>query len=218
LPDEFIAHRLGLIPLISTDIGTSIQYSRECSCQQYCPLCSVSLQLNVRCTGEEPITVTSHDLISSHPLIKPVSFSDNDPGISIVKLRQGQELHVKCIAKKGTSKEHAKWSPCAGTAFEYDPHNRFRHTTYWVEEDVKSEWPISKNGELEPEPLEDEPFDYNAKPNKFYLNVESTGSLEPKEIITGGLKIMIAKLAMIQMELNNIAETKSAPKTEMRMF
>lgn len=33
-------------------------------------------------------------------------------------------------------------------------------------------------------PREDEPFDFLAKPEKFYMNVETVGSLKPKEVIT----------------------------------
>lgn len=67
----------------------------------------------------------------------------NDPegrGSIICKLRKGQELKFRCIAKKGIAKEHAKWSPVSAVAFEYDPHNKLRHIDYWYEEDAKEEW------------------------------------------------------------------------------
>ena len=59
-------------------------------------------------------------------------------------MRQGQEVKFKCIAKKGVAKEHAKWAPSCGVAFEYDPDNKLRHVHYWVEEDVDKEWPKSQ--------------------------------------------------------------------------
>jgi DNA-directed RNA polymerase II subunit RPB3 len=96
----------------------------------------------------------------------------NDSGILIVKLRKGHELNLKCIAKKGVAKEHAKWSPVSGVAFEYDPYNKLRHTHYWIEEDEKKEWPLSKNASLEAPPDPNAPFDYNAKPDRFYFSSE----------------------------------------------
>lgn len=70
------------------------------------------------------------------------------------------------------AKEHAKWSPVSGVAFEYDPYNKLRHTHYWIEEDEKKEWPLSKNAALEAPPDPNAPFDYNAKPDRFYFSSE----------------------------------------------
>lgn len=92
--------------------------------------------------------------------------------ILIVKMRPGQELKLKCIAKKGVAKEHAKWSPVYGVSFEYDPYNRLRHSHYWIEEDEKLEWGVSANAAEETPVDPNEPFDYNAKPDKYYIEVE----------------------------------------------
>jgi DNA-directed RNA polymerase II subunit RPB3 len=66
---------------------------------------------------------------------------------------------------------------------EYDPYNKLRHTSYWFEKDIRTEWPLGDNAKEEVEPRDDEPFDYNAKANKFYLNLETDGSLGPQEVI-----------------------------------
>lgn len=84
---------------------------------------------------------------------------------------------------QGLAKEHAKWSPCSAVSFEYDPHNRLRHTSYWFEDDIKKEWPLSHNAQEEEPPRDDEPFDYNLKPNKYYFCVETDGSLGPQEVV-----------------------------------
>jgi DNA-directed RNA polymerase II subunit RPB3 len=87
------------------------------------------------------------------------------------------------LLSQGIAKEHAKWSPCSAVAFEYDPHNKLRHTSYWFESDARAEWPVSENGKEEEPPRDDQPFDFNAQPRQFYFEVETDGSLGPQEVV-----------------------------------
>jgi DNA-directed RNA polymerase II subunit RPB3 len=144
LPDEFICHRLGLIPLNSKNC-VDIQSSRDCDCDGYCELCSVVLTLNAKCTGNEIMKVFARDLVVSdgrpnEEIGTPVITDPEGQGSVIVKLRRGQSINMRCIAKKGIAKEHAKWAPSAAIGFEYDPNNKLRHIDYWYEEDAKKEW------------------------------------------------------------------------------
>lgn len=40
-----------------------------------------------------------------------------------------------------------------------------------------------KSAQYEAEPEPDEPFDYNAKPQTFYLEAEGTGALPVKDVV-----------------------------------
>ncbi|CDH51848.1 rna polymerase rpb3 rpb11 dimerization domain-containing protein [Lichtheimia corymbifera JMRC:FSU:9682] len=206
LADEFLSHRLGMVPIDSRDVE-KLRYTRDCTCSQYCPECSVELTMHVKCTDDRTKYVTSRDLISSNPSFVPVIQDKDDPGVLLAKLRKGHELKLKCIAKKGVAKEHAKWSPVCGVAFEYDPYNKLRHTQYWFEESEK-EWPLSHNAKYEDPPDPEAPFDYNAKPDRFYFEAETVGSLSPDEVVTMALKTLVDKLAYIQMQIQEEVDTK----------
>lgn len=207
LPDEMLAHRLGMIPLISTDATRVLVDHRECSCEEGCDRCSVELTLSARCEEKGIMPVTSKMLVRSNNMGtsydddmysndpqpsavksldfgKPLGFDDPQmDGIMLVKMRKGQELRVRCIARKGFAKEHAKWSPVSAIGFEYDPHNALRHTSYWYELDPKAEWPLSDNAREEEPPNDAAPFDFNRKANKFYFDVETVGSMSPIEVV-----------------------------------
>lgn len=203
LADEFLAHRLGLIPLASHRVR-ELKYTRDCNCMQYCPSCSVELLLHVRCTDDQTRKVTSNELISNHDSIRPISGdagSDSSSGILVVKLRKGQELKVRCIAKKGVGKEHAKWSPATSVAFEYDPDNLLHHTQFWTEEDANKEWPKSLHSEASSYGLVGEAFNAALEPDRFFFTVESTGAVKPEDILLNAVAILQGKLGTLQLHL-----------------
>ncbi len=104
LPDEGLAHRLGLIP-IKTDLARFNEPSKcECQSETGCSNCRVMLVLD---SGDSDVTRTifSNELSSEDDSIKPISDK-----ISIVQLTQGQRVKVECYARLGRGTEHAKWN------------------------------------------------------------------------------------------------------------
>ena len=104
LPDEGLAHRLGLIPL-KTDLSRFNEPSKcDCQSESGCSNCRVMLVLD---SGDSDVTRTilSNELSSEDDSIKPVSDK-----IAIVQLTQGQRIKVECYARLGRGTEHAKWN------------------------------------------------------------------------------------------------------------
>jgi DNA-directed RNA polymerase II subunit RPB3 len=128
LSDEFIAHRLGLVPLTSHTIN-QFNYTRDCSCEDSCEHCSVELKLNVKCTDDNTnMEVTTNDLITNNNDVRPALVWEEEeeehtekPGILIVKLRKNQEIKLRATALKGIGKLHAKWSPVATVTYQIVP-------------------------------------------------------------------------------------------------
>jgi len=107
--DELIAHRLGLIPL-KTDLDR-FNLPEDCDCKIAlgCPKCRVLLVLDAEATDKVK-TVTSGDLVSEDPEIKPISDT-----IPIVKLAPGQKVKLEAYARLGKGIEHAKWQPTSSS-------------------------------------------------------------------------------------------------------
>ncbi|KAH7105572.1 DNA-directed RNA polymerase [Auriculariales sp. MPI-PUGE-AT-0066] len=234
LVDELLSHRLGMIPLISTDCDESMRYTRDCGCDNYCAYCAVMLHLHIKATeNDSTVNVTSNHLevapipsdqnVEEGPELlrrvpnfgKPVGKDNPDVApVLIAKLRKGQEIKLRCIAKKGVAKEHAKWSPCSAVSFEYDPHNKLRHTSYWFEGEISKEWPKTANAQYEEELAPDAPFDYTAKPNKFYVEAETVGSLDPKDVVLKGLEELQNRLAKLILDLEKYGQEDSGNQDE----
>ncbi|KAL1305156.1 hypothetical protein AAFC00_002080 [Neodothiora populina] len=231
LADEFLAHRLGLIPLSAKNID-DLLYTRDCDCDQYCENCAVILRLNAsNRSSDEIVKVFAKDLYIDSafstsrtpygaaasaaiddnlpPRGEPVVMDPEGQGALLCKLRRGQELKLRCIAKKGIAKEHAKWMPTAAMGFEYDPHNKLRHADLWYESDKVEEWPESKNAQWEEPPQEGEVFDYDAEPNQYYINLEGTGVMPPDQIMHSGIRVLQQKLATLIQELSGVDQNST---------
>jgi len=211
LPDEYIAHRIGLIPLWSESHVDNMVCHRECQCFDGCEKCSVVFTLDERADKDSTYNCTTLHLKSQTTTVRPAagpdfnkqrtdfainpvtgdSYERNEDEILICKLRKGQHIKFRAMAKRGFGKEHAKWIP-AIVGFEYDPDNALRHTVYPKPE----EWPKSAHSNLEEDQHQAE-FDTLGEPDKFYMTVEPIGQLKPETIMLNSLKILKQKLANI---------------------
>ena len=147
--DEFLAHRLGLLP-IDSRAADRYQYSRDCSCATSCPNCTVRYTLDVFATDDGVTEVTHLDIQaegSSVPLPVPlwdrtISADDNrKAGVLIAKLRKNQHLKLSMQAKKGIAKMHAKYMPTGTVSMRYE-------NVITVDRDIEYTTPIEHRREI----------------------------------------------------------------------
>lgn len=122
LYDEIISHRLGLLPL-KTDLNT-YRLPRECDCGGFgCPLCQVSLTLEMQNTSNSPLVIYSGDLVSNDPQTVPV-----DPNIPLVKIDKNDKVILEAYAILGRAKDHSKFSAVSNIFFRNLPNIEFDDT------------------------------------------------------------------------------------------
>jgi DNA-directed RNA polymerase subunit D len=165
LPDETLAHRLGLVPL-TTDLDSYSTPDRcECKSELGCSRCRVVLTLDVKADAE-PRTVYSGDLVSEDPKIRPAS-----PNIELVKLAPGQSVKFEAYARLGVGKTHAKWQPVSMCVFQH----------------VGDEEVVALRGGSSPSAP-------SKGGTCFLFTVESNGCLPPERIVSESARILIGKL------------------------
>jgi len=130
--DEYIAHRLGLIPLTSKEALTKYKPPEECAEAGekgvFSEDCFVKLELEGFGEPGKIVILYSGDLKSSDPDVKPVY--DRIPIVALTgkktvvyneEIIAKQEIKLEAYARLGRGKEHAKWSPVTVAAHKYVP-------------------------------------------------------------------------------------------------
>lgn len=146
LADEYIVHRLGLVPLHSEHVDKYV-FPQDCEeCDDFCAKCSVTYVLRVEAEDNSTVrTVTSKDLMldasedSLAATVRPVHDSgdvdrkpqgihsnpkrggDATDGIVIFRLSRGQKIDMRCLVRKGIGKDHAKHSSMCTVAYRIMP-------------------------------------------------------------------------------------------------
>ncbi len=208
LQDEFLAHRIGLVPL-KTDLDTyNLPENCTCNSEFGCNLCRVSLALEVE-AEDSKITVYSGDFKSENPMITPASQK-----IPIVKLAPEQKIRLEAYARLGKGKDHARWQPVSMCAYKYLPIISTNEKlcdscgdcikacpkSILLKAGNKIEIRNTNNCTL----CQDCVDACQKKPkaikvtwdeSSFILDIESTGALSPERILREALNILDAKLA-----------------------
>lgn len=117
LYDEIIAHRLGLIPIVTPLDDLTLR--EECTCGGVgCTACEIHMELLYE--GESTIdTVYSEQLKVTNDPDSPIK--SVHAKVPILKLSRKQKVHIECIARLGFGKNHARWQPVSTISYKYYP-------------------------------------------------------------------------------------------------
>lgn len=102
--DEYLAHRLALVPLTTPADKYNMPDQCDCKREDGCSNCSAMLVLDSGKT-DQTTDVTSARLSSEDPDVRPIS-----DDIPIATLAPMQKVVMECHARLGRGSEHAKWN------------------------------------------------------------------------------------------------------------
>ena len=221
LQDEFLSHRIGLVPL-KTDLDTyNLPENCECKSEFGCNLCRVSLVLEVE-AEDRRMTVYSGDLKSENPAALPVSSR-----IPIVKLAPEQRIRLEAYARLGKGKDHARWQPVSKCAYKYMPSVQIDTKLCDLCGDCIKICPeniLAKSGSQivvknvsECTLCQDcvdacrktpKAIDVTWNESSFLFSLESTGALKAERIFKEAIEILNRKLENFLIELKVIEDEK----------
>jgi len=221
LHNEFLLHRIGLIPVYTKDISsydpTKYKFTLDVNnpTQQIIDITTKNIKiLNIETNTLE----NTEDFFPKNPITK-----DN---ILITRLKPtpdgvGEKIKFEGFSSKGIGKEHIRFSPVSNSCFtnKIDPKRLEEEFKLYAAEHSDIEASKLKHKFTLEESERCFYINENGDPNVFEFTIESCGVMKPKEILVEGLNKIKLKIKNFMIELEkslsntdsliNIKETKA---------
>ena len=225
LPDEVIAQRLAMIPIPTRH--EEFHFQHECpNCAELveedrgCPMCTMIYTCKAF-GSKEGTMVTAKDLnyLGDSSLEIPEFYKS----IAITKLFNGQMVEFYATAIMGRGRDHAKWSPACGVAFEPRKIGIINNKTkakilwdlklgitakdfsdgkledYFKVEELKSQLHHVGEGTEESRDFKDA-ITLEDIPGEFVLSFETDGSMTPRTAFNMAVKELAGKFNIIEQD------------------
>ena len=229
LPDEVIAQRLAMIPIPTRH--EEFHFQHECpNCAELveedrgCPMCTMIYTCKAF-GSKEGTMVTAKDLnyLGDSSLEIPELYKS----IAITKLFNGQMVEFYATAIMGRGRDHAKWSPACGVAFEPRKIGIINNKTkakilwdlrlgitakdfsdgkledYFKVEELKSQLHHVGEGTEESRDFKDA-ITLEDIPGEFVLSFETDGSMTPRTAFNMAVKELAGKFNIIEQDTNAV--------------
>ena len=210
--DEYLAHRIGLIPFLFLENEKNFRNNEDCSCIGGCKRCTIFLKLEKKNNGNNLMNVYSSDIIqepNEYYKVKSIFIENFPKGILLCKLDKGEFISLRGILRKGIGKEHSKWSCVSTVSFREIPMIKIKEEDIKLNDKIISSCPgnVFQNEENKLK-IKNElgciqcnlcsdinpSIDISYHPNKYELNIESNGITDVKDLFKMSLSILKEKL------------------------
>lgn len=211
--DEYLAHRIGLIPFTFVENEDNFRNQEDCNCINGCEKCHLYFLLEKENNTNELLPVYSSDFqleSNKNYNIKPVEYKNFKNGILICYLDKNESISLRCRIHKGIGKDHAKWSCVSNTSFKEISSIKIMKNKLSEEETNKviSSCPVNlfyqEDGILKikneenciqcSQCTENTNIELSYHPKNFLMNIESNGSYTIKDLFQKSLSILDKKL------------------------
>ncbi|KAJ9062539.1 RNA polymerase II subunit 3, variant 3 [Entomophthora muscae] len=236
LIDEYLAHRLGLVPIDSTE-ADRLKYTRDCNCAQYCQSCSVIFKLDIKCnTVGMTRDVTTRDLISSDMNILPVFYGWSGLvaltaqirtilGLPLSRYASARKSNLHVLPKRGFPRNMP-----SGRLPQLLGLNMTPTTTLDIfntgskiarrnglKARIKSMNPLTKVKRQNRLLILGDPS-YRKAADRFYMNFETTGAIKPETVVSLALGCLEDKLKLLQLKLSEETSKVTNPPALNEMY
>lgn len=217
IPDEVLAHRLGLIP-IKADPKL---FKYKAADENYSSENSILFKLHAKCIRLPDGTATGERVYSNSLVWVPLAGQENmtispvHPDILIARLGPGQEIEAELRCEKGIGATHTKWSPVCTASYRLLPDIAFEKTLTGENAKILKKKCPSKVFDIEDgkaivknlractscrECIRDESLGVRLGKVKdhfickiYVVTIESTGILLPREILRQAILVLKKK-------------------------
>ena len=187
MADEFLSHRLGLVPLV-------------CPADPETDVAKEPFVLEAR----GPCLVTSGRL--RHPSLRVV-----DPHVPLVLLGDKQEIRLRAFARWGTGQEHARFSPAAPVFYRFVPRVEVADIEDWgalqracprrvfQDDGTVDAAQCTFCGECTRTGMDERAARVRVVPQEgeFELTVEGTGALAPRAAVAAAVRALRQRLGAL---------------------
>ena len=204
LHNEFMLHRIGLIPINTDNIET---YDTT----------KYKFILNVENNTNTPIDVTTKDFqiknLETNEFENSEQFFPKNPItndyilITILKptpYGNGEKIHLEGKSSKGVGKDHIRYSPVSNVVFtnKIDPNIAELEFNKYIENNPDMDLTTQQNKFKLEESERCFYINENGDPNIFEFTIESSGVVKPHTILLEALSKMTLKLKMFMIEFD----------------